>query len=118
MSTFLMKGMIRNGRVEVDEPINLPDGSEVIVQLLNGDADADMEEGWDSSPQGIAAWLQWCDALQPHNITPQEEAVFPLPLAGLMSDQDGYQVAEEYSREKPMRIRIPLEYDGLPPVSE
>ena len=25
------------------------------------------------------------------------------------------EVAEEYAREKPMRIRIPVEYDGLPP---
>ncbi len=30
-------------------------------------------------------------------ITPQKEAVFPLPLAGLMSDRDGYEVAAEYS---------------------
>ena len=74
MSSILMKGVIRKGRVEVEEPINLPDGSEVIVQVLNGDADADLEEGWDNSPQGIAAWLQWCDALQPLKITPQEEA--------------------------------------------
>ena len=27
------------------------------------------------------------------------------------------EVAEEYEREKPMRIRIPVEYDGLPPVA-
>ena len=26
------------------------------------------------------------------------------------------EVAEEYEREKPMRIRIPVEYDGRPPV--
>ncbi len=25
------------------------------------------------------------------------------------------EVAEEYAREKPMRIRIPVEYDGEPP---
>jgi citrate synthase len=27
----------------------------------------------------------------------------------------GAQVMEEYTREKPMRIRIPVEYDGPPP---
>lgn len=32
-------------------------------------------------------------------------------VAGLTAE-----VAEEYLREKPMRIRIPLEYDGVPPV--
>ena len=34
-------------------------------------------------------------------------------VAGLTAE-----VAEEYAREKPMRIRIPLEYDGVPPLSE
>jgi citrate synthase len=28
------------------------------------------------------------------------------------------QVTEEYTREKPMRIRIPVEYDGVPPLKE
>lgn len=31
MSSILLKGVIRNGRVEVDEPINLPEGTEVVV---------------------------------------------------------------------------------------
>lgn len=31
-------------------------------------------------------------------------------VAGLTAE-----VAEEYAREKPMRIRVPLEYDGVPP---
>jgi citrate synthase len=28
------------------------------------------------------------------------------------------EVAEEHAREKPMRVRIPVEYDGVPPVSD
>src|SRR2546426_6808215 len=37
MSSILRKGVIRAGRVEVDEPINLPDGSEVtIIGHANG----------------------------------------------------------------------------------
>lgn len=34
-------------------------------------------------------------------------------VAGLTAE-----VAEEYAREKPMRIRIPLEYDGVPPATD
>ena len=34
-------------------------------------------------------------------------------VAGLSAE-----VAEEYAREKPMRIHIPLEYDGVPPVED
>jgi citrate synthase len=33
-------------------------------------------------------------------------------VAGLTAE-----VAEEYAREKPMRIRIPVEYDGVPPIT-
>jgi citrate synthase len=33
-------------------------------------------------------------------------------VAGLTAE-----VAEEYAREKPMRIRIPVKYDGVPPRS-
>jgi citrate synthase len=34
-------------------------------------------------------------------------------VAGLTAE-----VAEEHAREKPMRIRIPVEYDGVPPVTD
>jgi citrate synthase len=34
-------------------------------------------------------------------------------VAGLTAE-----VAEEHAREKPMRIRIPVEYDGVPPITE
>ncbi len=33
MSMIPWRGVIRNGRVEVDEPINLPDGTEVVVTV-------------------------------------------------------------------------------------
>ena len=34
-------------------------------------------------------------------------------VAGLTAE-----VAEEHAREKPMRIRIPVEYDGVPPIAD
>jgi citrate synthase len=34
-------------------------------------------------------------------------------VAGLTAE-----VAEEYSREKPMRVRISVEYDGVPPIAD
>jgi hypothetical protein len=39
MSTLLLKGVIRNGRVEVDEPIDLPEGTEVVVTAETTGAD-------------------------------------------------------------------------------
>jgi citrate synthase len=34
-------------------------------------------------------------------------------VAGLTAE-----VAEEHAREKPMRIQIPVEYDGVPPIAD
>jgi hypothetical protein len=79
MSSILMKGIVRNGRVEVDKPINLPDGSEVTIAgpvSNSGAADADEEDGWDNSPEGIAAWLRWYDSLQPLIFTEEERAAW------------------------------------------
>jgi hypothetical protein len=73
MSTTLLKGTVRNGRVETDEPINLPDGTQLLISVQNGKTD-DVEEGWDNSPEAIAAWIKWIDSLQPLQITPEEEA--------------------------------------------
>ena len=73
MSSILLKGVIRNGRVEVAEPIDLADGTPLLISVPGGDED-DAEDGWDVSPEGIAAWLTWCDALQPLKITPDEQA--------------------------------------------
>lgn len=48
MSSILLKGVIRNGRVEVDEPIDLPDGTEVVVttgtSIPDGDGPMSPEE--------------------------------------------------------------------------
>ena len=73
MSSILLKGVIRNGRVEVAEPIDLPDGTELLFSVPDGTS-ADDEDGWDVSPAGIDAWLKWCDSLQPLKITPEEQA--------------------------------------------
>ncbi len=39
MSPSQLKGVIRNGRVEVNEPINLPEGTEVVVTSEATDLD-------------------------------------------------------------------------------
>jgi hypothetical protein len=39
MNSLLLKGVIRNGRVEVDESIDLPDGTEVVVTSRTTDPD-------------------------------------------------------------------------------
>jgi hypothetical protein len=74
MSSILTKGVIQQGQVIVAKPIDLPDGTEVIVASCPPRSDDDVEEGWDNSPEGIAAWLQWYDSLEPLIFTLEEEA--------------------------------------------
>lgn len=38
-----LKGQVKNGRLTVDEPINLPDGAEVEVLVIGGDDLSDEE---------------------------------------------------------------------------
>ncbi len=75
MSTNLIRGVVRNGRIEVETPIDLPDGTELLIPLPESTAvTSEGEPGWDNSPEGIAAWLAWFDALPTPTITPEEEA--------------------------------------------
>ncbi|MEZ0267628.1 MAG: hypothetical protein ACAI43_23090 [Phycisphaerae bacterium] len=71
-----IKATVRNGRIEADEPVNLPDGTELLVVPADQAerVDADEEPGWDNSPEGIAAWLKWYDSLEPLVLTPEDEA--------------------------------------------
>jgi hypothetical protein len=65
-----INAVVRNGRVETDEPIDLPDGTRLVVRPADDD---DVEDGWDNSPEGIAAWLKWYDSLEPLIFTPEEQ---------------------------------------------
>jgi hypothetical protein len=73
---YAIKAVVRNGRIETEEPLDLPDGTELLIPLPNGNAtdEEDFEEGWDTSPEAIAAWLQWYDSLEPLKMTAAEEA--------------------------------------------
>jgi hypothetical protein len=68
----VINAIVRNGRVETDEPIDLPDGTELRITLAydskNGEGD------WDNLPEEIERWLEWYDSLQPLRMTPEEEA--------------------------------------------
>jgi hypothetical protein len=70
-----MKGVIRNGRVEVAEPINLPDGSEVTITghphgTFSGLSDNDRP----MTPSEIAETLAAMDRVEPFDMTDEERA--------------------------------------------
>jgi hypothetical protein len=90
-----IRAVIRDRRIDVPAPSDLPDGTEVLLTIGTDGPDEELEEGWDNSPEGIAAWLKWYDSLQPLIFTPEEEAdtqawlkkrVFPRSCGSLPSD--------------------------------
>ncbi len=77
MSRILVKGIVRNGRVEVEEPINLPDGSEVtITGYPNGKFVGLPDNGDPMSPDEIAATLEAMDRIEPLDMTDEERAAW------------------------------------------
>jgi hypothetical protein len=74
MDLILMKGIVRNGRVEVDEPIDLPEGTELRISLANGAEDTDRGENGPVTSEEIARVLSAMEKIVPFDRTPEEEA--------------------------------------------
>ena len=67
----ILKAFVRDGRIETDQPIDLPDGTELHIPIPES---ASGEAAWDNSPEGIAAWLKWYESLEPLIFTDEERA--------------------------------------------
>jgi hypothetical protein len=67
MSTILAKGVVQDGRIEVEAPIDLPNGTEVIVSTAK-------EEDRPMTPAEIAQVLAAMEKIEPFDMTPEEEA--------------------------------------------
>ncbi len=73
MRSILIKGVIRNGRVEVSEPINLPDGSEVTITGHAQDKSLGLSTNDRAmTPTEIAETLGAMDKVQPFDMTDEE----------------------------------------------
>lgn len=68
MSIITLKGVVRNAKVEVDEPINLTDGAEVTITGI--DEDRPM------TPEEIAATIAIMDQLEPVQMSDEELAAW------------------------------------------
>lgn len=78
MHSILMKGVIRTGRVEIDEPIDLPDGTEVLVTS----GAAAFDDGRPMSPSEIAHVLASMDTFQPLDLTDAERVAWEAERQG------------------------------------
>jgi hypothetical protein len=72
-----IKAIVRAGRIELKEPIDLPDGTELTIPLPGLPETLGMrEEDWSDTPEAIDAWLHWYDSLEPLEFTPAESAAW------------------------------------------
>lgn len=68
-----IKATVRGGRIEVDEPIDLPDGTELLIPIPNG-ADEGADPTQPLSPDEIARVLAVMDRMEPLAMTDRELA--------------------------------------------
>src|SRR5256885_16392834 len=66
-----IKAVVRNGHIETEVPLDLPDGTRLLI-LPTSAVDDDAQDNWDNSPESISAWLKWYDSLQPLSFTQEE----------------------------------------------
>lgn len=66
---------IIDGHVHVPLSDDLPNGTEVVVQIFAIESDARPGDGvWDDSPAGIEAWLKQYETLEPLDLTEQDRS--------------------------------------------
>jgi hypothetical protein len=72
-----VKAIIRNGRIEVDAPIDLPDGTELTISLPDAaQILRTREQDQADPPEAVEAWIRWYDSLEPLEFTSQERAAW------------------------------------------
>jgi hypothetical protein len=71
-----IKAIVRNGRIEVDDPIDLPHGTELTIPIPDSATSGLADEDGSESPDAIVEWIRWYDALEPLAFTPEERAAW------------------------------------------
>src|SRR5437868_7262885 len=79
-----INAVVRDGRIETEEPLDLPNGTKLVVRRRSDARDDDEShltpDEWDDSPEGIKAWLELHDSLHHYEhrplFTPEEFAAW------------------------------------------
>src|SRR5436190_1567832 len=78
----LLHGTIQNGRIVLDEPAELPEGTRVEVLPVAGSRPTlgMHEEDWPTTREGIAALLVRMDQVPPGWLSPEDDAAWRADL--------------------------------------
>lgn len=90
-------GVVRNQRIEVEGPINLPEGTVLTIPIPFGSKPLGQgdSDGADS-PEAIEAWIRWYDALEPLDFTPAERAAWRMAR----QEQKDFELSQWDNRSK------------------
>jgi hypothetical protein len=74
MST--VRAIVQSGRIEVTAPGDLPDGTEVLVEVtpLPRGKVGIRESEWRDDPETLADWDWWIQRIEPIELSPEERA--------------------------------------------
>jgi hypothetical protein len=68
-----IRATVRNGRIELEHPLALPDGTEIVIPIPQSSREHGLRDKvWSNSPEDIDAWIRWYDALEPLVFTANE----------------------------------------------
>jgi len=71
-----IKTTVRNRRIELDAPDDLPDGTEVLIEVTPASTEKiGIEESeWRDDPASLLDWEAWIKTIEPLEYTPDEAA--------------------------------------------
>jgi len=70
-----VKAIWTNGRIVPTEPVNWPEGSQLLVEQVNGLTQLGIDESdWQDNPEALADWTQWIKSIEPLDYTEEESA--------------------------------------------
>ncbi len=74
--SIAIKATVQNGRIDLQAPAELRDGTEVLVELtpLVSDRIGLDESEWRDDPAALADWKAWLQTIEPLEWAPSEEA--------------------------------------------
>jgi hypothetical protein len=70
-----IKAIWTNGKIVPSEPVDWPEGSELLVEPVPAVEKIGLDESqWRNDPRSIADWIAWVDTIQPLILTDDERA--------------------------------------------